>query len=136
MKMTRRDICRICCRVLKAVAAVVAVIVAFVVLVVVLELPGIRRFHRYCGYPCKDALLVAESANVVDCVECTVNGENVTIVSMGFIGLLPSGAAMIVYDADGKRIDQTSDEGDDGCFQRKWSHAWNEALRTRKKGGK
>ena len=40
---------------------------------------------------------------------------------MGPLGFLPSGAAMLVYDVEGRLIDWTGDEGDDWRFQRKWS---------------
>jgi len=50
---------------------------------------------------------------------------------VGWIGFLPSGAAMLVYDADGKLIDKTSDSGDDGRFQRKWLSAWYKAEREK-----
>jgi len=35
---------------------------------------------------------------------------------------------MFVYGADGKLIDKTRDEGDDGCFQRMWGNAWRKSL--------
>ena len=109
--------------------AIVVVVVALVALVVALELPDARRFKRYCEYPNKDALLAAEAQNVVSSTDCVLNGMNVTIVSMGCLGFLPSGSAMLVYDAEGKLIDRTRDEGDDGCFQRKWSKVWHAARR-------
>ena len=40
---------------------------------------------------------------------------------MGPLGFLPSGSAMLVYDGEGKLIDWTGDEGENGRFQRKWS---------------
>lgn len=92
-----------------------------IALVVALEVPGVRRFHRYCGHPNNEMLLAAESTDVVRCVDCSENGTNVTIVVMKACGFLPSGPAVLVYDADGRLIDRTEDEGDDGCFQRKWS---------------
>ena len=114
-------LCKICWEVVKVVVAIVVVVAALVALVIALELPDARRFKRYCEYPNKNALLAAEAQNVVSSTDCVLNGTNVTIVSMGCLGFLPSGAAMLVYDADGKLIDWTRDEGDDGCFQRKWS---------------
>ena len=114
-------LCRICWEVVKVVVAIVLVIVAFVALVVALELPDARRFKRYCEYPNKDALLAAEAQNVVSSTDCVLNGTNVTIVSMGPLGFLPSGSAMLVYDAEGRLIDWTDDEGENGRFQRKWS---------------
>ena len=121
--------CKICWEVVKVVVAIVLVIVALVALVVALELPDARRFKRYCEYPNKDALLAAEAQNVVNSTDCVLNGTNVTIISMGPLGFLPSGSAMLVYDAEGKLIDRTRDEGDDGCFQRKWSNIWHTARR-------
>ena len=112
---------RICWEVAKVVVAIVLVIVAFVALVIAFELPDARRFKRYCEYPNKDALLTAEAQNVVSSTDCVLNGTNVTIVSMGPLGFLSSGEAMLVYDAEGKLIDWTGDEGDDWRFQRKWS---------------
>ena len=122
-------LCRICWEVVKVVVAIVLVVAALVALVIALELPDARRFKRYCEYPNKDALLAAEAQNVVSSTDCVLNGTNVTIISMGPLGFLPSGAAMLVYDADGKLIDWTRDEGDDGCFQRKWSKVWHTARR-------
>ena len=112
---------RICWEVAKVVMAIVVVVVALVALVIAVELPDMRRFKRHCEYPNKDALLAAEAQNVVSSTDCVLNGTNVTIVSMGPLGFLPSGAAMLVYDAEGKLIDWTGDEGDDWRFQRKWS---------------
>lgn len=122
-------LCKICWEVVKVVVAIVLVIVALVALVVALELPDARRFKRYCEYPNKDALLAAEAQNVVSSTDCVLNGTKVTIVDMGWLGFLPSGAAMLVYDVDGKLIDRTRDEGEDGCFQRKWSKVWHTARR-------
>ena len=122
-------VCKICREVVKVVVAIVAVVVALVALVIVLELPDARRFKRYCEYPNKDALLAAEAQNVVNSTDCVLNGTNVTIISMGPLGFLPSGAVMLVYDAEGKLIDRTRDEGEDGRFQRKWSKVWHTARR-------
>ena len=36
---------------------------------------------------------------------------------------------MLVYDAEGKLIDWTGDEGENGRFQRKWSKVWHIARR-------
>ena len=116
-------LCKICWEVAKVVVAIVVVVVALVALVIALELPDARRFKRYCEYPNKDALLTAEAQNVVSSTDCVLNGTNVTVVSMGCLGLMSSGEAMLVYDAEGMLIDRTRDEGDDGCFQRKWSKA-------------
>ena len=117
--------CRICWKVLKVATAIVVVIVALGTLVIALEFPDARRFKRYCEYPNKDALLAAEAQNVVSSTDCVLDGTNVTIVDVGWLGFLPSGAAMLVYDAEGKLIDRTCDEGDDGRFQRKWKKAWH-----------
>ena len=122
-------LCRICWEIAKVVVAIVVVIVALVALVIALELPDARRFMRYCEYPNKDALLAAEAQNVVSSTDCVLNGTNVTIVSMGCLGFLPSGAAMLVYDAEGRLIDWTGDEGEDGRFQRQWSRVWRTARR-------
>ena len=121
--------CKICWEVVKVVVAIVLVIVAFVALVVALELPDARRFKQYCEYPNKDALLAAEAQNVVSSTDCVLNGTNVTVVSMGYLGLMSSGEAMLVYDAEGKLIDWTGDEGENGRFQRKWSKVWRTARR-------
>ena len=93
--------CRICWEVAKVVVAIVVVVAAFVALVVALELPDARRFKRCCEYPNKDALLTAEAQNVVSSTDCVHSGTNVTIISMGPLGFLPSGAATLVYDAEG-----------------------------------
>ena len=120
-------LCRICWEVAKVVVAIVLVIVAFVALFIAFELPDARRFKRYCEYPNKDALLTAEAQNVVSSTDCVLNGTNVTIVSMGPLGFLASGSAMLVYDGEGKLIDWTGDEGENGRFQRKWSKVWRTA---------
>ena len=118
-------LCKICWEVAKVVVAIVVVVVALVALVIALELPDARRFKRCCEYPNKDALLAAEAQNVVSSTDCVLNGTNVTIISMGPLGFLPSGAAMLVYDGEGKLIDWTGDEGENGRFQRKWSKVWH-----------
>ena len=122
-------LCKICWEVAKVVVAIVVVVAALVALVIALELPDARRFKRYCEYPNKNALLAAEAQNVVSSTDCVLNGTNVTIVSMGPLGFLPSGSAMLVYDAEGKLIDWTGDEGENGRFQRKWSKVWRTARR-------
>ena len=118
-------------RILTGVAVALAVTIAVAAIIASLELAGARRFRRFCGYPNRDALLAAEAQSVVRCAVCETGGTNVTIVDMGWLGFLPSGAAMLVYDADGKRIDQTDDEGEDGRFRRKWGEAWRNATRIR-----
>jgi len=110
---------------LAAVGALTVFVAVVVAVVFVVQIPGANRFKRYCDYPNKDALLAAESNDVVRCLNCTVDGKSVTIVDVGWIGFLPSGAAMLVYDADGKLVDKTSDSGEDGRFQRKWAHVIN-----------
>lgn len=115
-------------KILKCAAVAVALLVALVVLVLVIETPDAKRFKRYCDYPKMDALLAAETNDVVRFDDCTINGTNVTIVSMRPCRWIASGCAMLVYDADGKLIDKTRDEGDDGRFQRTWSEAWRKSL--------
>jgi len=113
---------------LAAVGAFTVFVAVVVAVVFIVEMPDATRFKRYCDHPNKDALLVAESNDVVRCDTFVADGTNVTLVMMGCLGFLPSGHAMLVYDADGKLIDKTSDEGDDGRFQRKWSSAWRKSL--------
>lgn len=88
---------------------------------------GCNRYSRYCSYESKDALIAAELEDMRFCVDCTVNGTNVAIIAMRDCLPLASGLAVFVFDEEGKRIDKTSDEGDDGVFQRRWGRAWREA---------
>jgi len=108
------------------VALFAAVSFAFFAIV---ETPGAKRFNRYCDYPNKDALLSAETNDVVRCHNCTIRGTNVTLVVVKPCRWLASGPVVLVYDADGKRIGKTRDEGDDGRFQQMWSNAWRKSLR-------
>lgn len=96
---------------------------AVIILVVAaLENPACKRFGRYCAYKTQEEFMAAES-NVVEKVETVeVNGARYTLVNVGWLGFLPSGAAYLVYDAEGKLVDHTRDEGEDSRFQRKWSH--------------
>lgn len=109
---------------------IVAVAIVLLGILIALELPDARRFKRYCEYPSKDALLAAEAQNVVSCEEYSINGSNITFVSMGPLGFLPSGSAILVYGPDGKLLDRTRDEGEDRRFQQKWSTAWRDAARA------
>jgi len=86
-----------------------------------LELPDMRRFERYCAYPTQGALLAAEPDAVKKVWKVELNGTTYTIFNMGFVGFLPSGPACLVYDASGRLVDWTMDEGENSCFQRKWS---------------
>lgn len=106
--------------IVRAVAVFVVVAAVFVAIVIALEMPGAKRFKRYCTYPTPEALLAAEPSAVKNIKTVELEGATYTMLNMGPVGLLPSGSAYLVYDANGRLVDRTLDEGDDSRFQRKW----------------
>ena len=115
----------------RAVAGAAKVIVAlfllatiFVVFVIVVETPGIRKYERLYGYPNKDALLAAEPDEVKKVVDFSQDGTNYTAVVLSWIGFLPSGPAVFIYNEEGVRVDHCSDSGDNDSFLQRWHCAW------------
>lgn len=109
--------------ILKGASVLVAVVVGFVVLCIALETPDARRFGRYRAYPTQEALMAAEPDAVKSVKTVELDGATYTMLNLGPMGFLPSGSAYLVYDANGRLVDWTLDEGDDSRFQRKWSRA-------------
>jgi hypothetical protein len=106
---------------------VLAIIGAFVLLAaasLLLDIPGCKRFSRYCSYPDMKALMDAERDDIVATVAYERGGTNYTFVVLKPCRFLASGCAVLVYDPEGRLFDKTGDEGDDGCFQRAWPRPW------------
>lgn len=112
-----RKVARVAYRTLIALPFVIASLCAFLI---VPEIPGMRKFARLCDYPTKDALIAAEPQEVARTIDFTQNGTNYTAVVLSWIGFLPSGPAVIIYDADGCLIDRCSDSGDNMSFNERW----------------
>ena len=115
----------------RAVAGAAKVIVAlfllaaiFVGLVVAMEFPGMRKYERLCDYPNKDALLAAEPDEVKKVIDFSQDGTNYTAVVLSWIGFLPSGPAVFIYNEEGIRVDHCSDSGDNDSFLQRWHCAW------------
>jgi len=105
---------------LKVVAVVVAATGGLVILIILLETSSAKCFYRYCTYPTPEALMAAEPSAVKNIKTVELDGAIYTMLNMGPVGFLPSGSAYLVYDANGRLVDRTLDEGDDSRFQRKW----------------
>ena len=108
--------------------ATVGVFVLLMVASVLPDIPGAKRFRRYCSYPNKDALIAAETNDVTFVSDCLLNGTNYVVVDMRSCRFLASGPAVLVYGPDGRLFDKTSDEGDDWRFQQTWGKAWCKSL--------
>ena len=112
-----RKVARVAYRTLIALPFVIASLSAFLIMP---EIPGMRKFARLCDYPTKDALIAAEPQEVSRTIDFTQNGTNYTAVVLSCIGFLPSGPAVIIYDAEGRRMDQCADSGDNMRFNERW----------------
>ena len=99
----------------KVVLAILGVLVLAVVASLLLSIPGGKRFSRYCSYPDMKALVDAERDDIVATVAYERGGTNYTFVVLKPCRFLASGCAVLVYDPEGRLIDKTGDEGDDGC---------------------
>lgn len=106
--------------ILRAVAVFVVVAVVFVAIVIALEMSDAKRFKHYCTYPTLEMLMEVEPAVAKSIKMVEFEGNTYTMINLGPMGFLPSGSAYLVYDANGRLVDRTSDEGDDSRFQRKW----------------
>ena len=93
-------------------------------LIIVRDIPGGKRFRRYCSYSDMKALMDAERDDIVATVAYERGGTNYTFVVLKPCRFLASGCAVLVYDPEGRLFDKTGDEGDDGCFQRAWPRPW------------
>lgn len=112
----------------KYALATVGALVLLIAVIILPDLPGARRFSRYCSYPNKDALIAAETNDVTSVCDCLLNGTNYVVVDMRSCRFLASGPAVLVYGPDGRLFDKTSDEGDDWRFQQTWGKAWCKSL--------
>ena len=108
----------------KAIVALFLLAAIFVGLVVAMEFPGMRKYERLCDYPNKDALLAAEPDEVKKVVDFSQDGTNYTAVVLSWIGFLPSGPAVFIYNEEGIRVDHCSDSGDNDSFLQRWHCAW------------
>ena len=117
----------------KYALATVGALLLFVVAVILLDIPGAKRFSRYCSYPDKDALIAAETNDVTIVRDCSLNGTNYVVVVMKPCRFLASGPAVLVYGPDGRLFDKTGDEGDDSRFQHTWH--WRKSLPDRNQLG-
>jgi len=94
-------------------------------LIIVRDIPGGKRFRRYCSYSDMKALMVAEEDDITATLDYDRYGTNYTLVVLKPCRYLASGPAVLVYGPDGHLFDRTGDEGDDGRFQREWPRPWN-----------
>ena len=109
---------------LGCVAGALAVFALLAALSIVLDIPGGKRFHRYCSYSDMKALMVAEKDDITATQDYDRDGTNYTLVVLKPCRFLASGSAVLVYGPDGRLFDRTGDEGDDGRFQREWPRPW------------
>ena len=112
----------------KYTLATVGALVLLIAVIILPDVPGAKRFRRYCSYPNKDALIAAETNDVTFVSDCLLNGTNYVVVDMRPCRFLASGPAVLVYGPDGRLFDKTSDEGDDWRFQQTWGKAWCKSL--------
>ena len=112
---------------MKALGCAAGAFVVFALLAaltIVFDIPGGKRFSRYCSYQDMKALMDAERDDIVATVAYERGGTNYTFVVLKPCRFLASGCAVLVYDPEGRLFDKTGDEGDDGCFQRAWPRPW------------
>ena len=112
---------------MKALGCAAGAFVVFALLAaltIVLDIPGGKRFRRYCSYSDMKALMVAEEDDITATLDYDRDGTNYTLVVLKPCRFLASGPAVLVYGPDGRLFDKTGDEGDDGCFQRAWPRPW------------
>ena len=121
---TRKTFVRAVAGAAKAIVALFLLAAIFVGLVVAMEFPGMRKYERLCDYPNKDALLAAEPDEVKKVIDFSQDGTNYTAVVLSWIGFLPSGPAVFIYNEEGIRVDHCSDSGDNDSFLQRWHCAW------------
>lgn len=108
----------------KIVLAILGVLFLVAAASLLPDIPGCKRFSRYCSYSDMKALMDAERDDIVATVAYERGGTNYTFVVLKPCRFLASGCAVLVYDPEGRLCDKTGDEGDDGCFQRAWPRPW------------
>ena len=108
----------------KVVLAILGVLFLAAAASLLLDIPGCKRFSRYCSYPDMKALMNAEKDEITGTVAYERGGTNFTFVVLKPCRFLASGCAVLVYDPEGRLFDKTGDEGDDGRFQRAWPRPW------------
>ena len=108
----------------KIVLAIFVVLFLAAAASLLLDIPGGKRFSRYCSYPDMKALMDAEKDEIIGTVAYERGGTNYTFVVLKPCRFLASGCAVLVYDPEGRLFDKTGDEGDDGRFQRAWPRPW------------
>ena len=113
----------------KTLIALPAVLAAIIALVFLPETPGIWKFHRFCSYPGKAALLAAEPDEVTQIVDFTQDGRSYTAVVLTPMSYSPIGPAVIVYNGQGEMVDYRRDSGENFA-NLKWPGIW-EALEGR-----
>ena len=111
-------------RVAKVVLAIIGAFVLLAAASLLLNIPGCKRFSRYCSYPDIKSLMDAETDDIVATVAYERGGTNFSFVVLKPCRFLASGCAVFVYDTEGRLFDKTADEGDDGRFQRAWPRPW------------
>ena len=104
---------------------------ALALIVLAVDYPGMRRFKRYCDYPTAEALKAAEPDVVQKELTFEKDGQTYTMLDVGFCRFVPSGAAFLVYDADGRLVDRTADSGDNPRFRDAWLKPWRKACSDR-----
>lgn len=97
---------------------------AVLILGILINIPGYGRFKRYLSYPDMKALINAEKDDIVSTIKYERNGTDYTFVLLKPCRFLASGAAVLVYDPEGRLFDKSRDSGDDGRFQRAWPRPW------------
>jgi hypothetical protein len=111
----------------KAALVVVCVLFLLIVSVLLLEMPGARRFDRYCAHPDLKTLLNAEKDDVTDVGDFERDGVVFTLVTLRPCRFLASGPTVLVYDDKGRLFAKSYDEGEDWEFQKTWSRPWAQA---------
>lgn len=67
---------------LGCVAGALAVFALLAALIIVLDIPGGKRFRRYCSYSDMKALMVAEKDDITATLDCDRDGTNYTLVAL------------------------------------------------------
>ena len=103
-------------------AVIVVPVVALLLGMIALSpsIPGIIKFSRLSGYQTKDALMAAEPYELKKTIEFIQDGTNFTAIFLSPVGFLPVGPPIIIYDADGRRVDYCLDSGDNLQFLKRW----------------
>jgi hypothetical protein len=104
-------------------AIFVFAVMSLALLTIMVEVPYIRKSHRYSRMQ-KDEFLAAASNDVNRVSNFTLYGTNFTAVVLGGMRFLPSGPAVFIFDEEGIGVDRTIDYGDDLGFRERWGFAW------------